>query len=112
MNPLQFIGALFVLAFAGIPAFLFTVYPERIVGAQAGFHRKVYKDALHLSDEQIDKIPQFPTDKFFVGPRSDYVNRAPEHPEEFEREVFGVRMVGILFGWIFLVFLMFFGGFL
>lgn len=95
------IRLLIVIAFF-ILSFLFFLYlalhAERAVRFQARFHRSLTKN---MPDRDIDFLPLLPTDKFLLGSLSQFVNRGPEHPEEFPRIVmvhrifWGVLATGI-----------------
>ena len=64
-------------------------------------YRKLYKDILKLTDEQIDRMPMLPTDRYFVGKFSEFVRNAPDDPYLFTRYIGAVRAFGCL--WVLLV---------
>lgn len=84
----------------GIPAlFAFTLIflPKRIVRWEGLFYRWYFKRVLHLTDNEIDKRSS-PFQKFIMGTSfSLFVNRAPEHPEEFNRITNLMRVIGYFF---------------
>jgi hypothetical protein len=74
----------------------FLLFPRKLISWQGHFYRRWYKGYLEMPDEVIDKFPRLPTDTYLVGSRSHYINRAPEHPEEFPRAIRALRS----FGWM------------
>lgn len=85
---LGFVGGAF-LAF-----FLF--FPHKIVEFQSKFYREIYKTQRKMSDREIDSEYQFPTDRFFMGPRSRFIADAPNEPREWTRLLIAYRAIGVL----------------
>ena len=51
----------------GVPAVLATLlmaFPERVIRWQARLYQKGFKDALQMSDDQVDRIPLLPWTSF------------------------------------------------
>jgi hypothetical protein len=91
-------GSMFA-TFALVTVFML-VFPDRIVQWQGRLARWWYKSYLQMPDDAVDKLLQLPTDAYTMGKRSQFLSRAPEHPEEYPRLIFGVRLVGCLIGGI------------
>lgn len=87
------------LAFFIVP---FLLFPKQLVSWLGHFYRRWYKGYLEMPDGVIDKFPRLPTDTYLGGSRSQFVNRAPEHPEEFPRLILAYRLIGCFFAglWI------------
>ena len=49
-----------------------------------------------MSDDDIDKTPQLPTDRAFMGKRSHFINEAPENPEKFAELIQIYRLFGVV----------------
>ncbi len=85
---------LILLTVLCLMAYVGTFKPEVLVKWQAQFYRRTYKGLKRMSDQEIDqKIPRawfF----FMIDSMSHFVNRGPEHPEEFPRLLKYVRILG------------------
>lgn len=99
---------LWLLLGLGIPTMLavvLLVIPHRIIQLQGRFYRKVYRDMLKLTDNQIDDFRRLPTDEATMGKRSDFIRQAPEDPRKYKRLIFMYRIVGgVLVAFIVLAF--------
>ncbi len=103
----EIVGALVILialGFFGILATLLAFFPQRVVSMVAREQRGLYKDRLHMSDEDIDKLAPLYKSKVLDGPRSRFINHAPEHPEDFSCSVDSLRLFGIVM-WCLLIFM-------
>lgn len=80
---------------------VFLLFPRSIVRLQGAFYRRIYKDTLELSDKEIDRIPMLPTDRYYMGRRSDFVKNATTDPDMMPRLLNALRMLGCV--WVFLV---------
>ena len=81
----------------GIPgffAFILLFYPHKVIQWHAGEHRKFYK-RLNMSDDDIDRIPQLPTDRALMGKKSNYINEASENPEKYPGLIVVCRFLGV-----------------
>jgi len=82
------------LALIFLVALLIVVFPTEIVAWYATYCRNSYPDKRSL--EQRDELLGFsPWNKFLFGKFSDFATRGPEHPEEFPRLIWFVRLLGI-----------------
>ena len=88
----------------GVPsllAYVCTFRAKRIIRWQANGMR-LNKERFKLSDEQVDRMPMFPTDRAYMnGSRSNFVNNAVEHPEQFGCAITYIQTFGIII-WIML----------
>jgi hypothetical protein len=107
---MAFIGTtmrvVWVVAALGVPLVLataFIAFPERIIRWHGAIYRRGFKEMLHMSDDQVDQIPLLPWDVFLVGSRSRHLNRAAEHPDEFPSAIVAMRLLGCLFGAVFVI---------
>ncbi len=73
---------------------MFTFFPQRIIQWQGRFYRNWYKEHLQMPNGAIDKLPRAPTDTYLAGSRSHFINRAPEHPNQFPRLIVTYRAMG------------------
>jgi len=94
VNLIQCLVVLICFGIGAACATLLTFFPERILKFIAQRERELYKGTFLLSDEELDKLPKFPSTQFFVGARSRYINRAPEHPKKFSRVLAVYRTIG------------------
>lgn len=92
----------------GFIAYVLTFRPQWILRLQATNQRKWYKDSMKMSDEEIDRLPLFFLDRNYVeGSRSNFINNAIDHPEEFEWAMTSLRVLGAAFWGLFIVSLLF-----
>ncbi len=83
------------IAFLYAVALLLVIFPTRIVAWYAAYTRDSYPDQRSL--EQADQYMVFnPLSKFLIGKVSDYAARGPEHPEDFPRMIWFVRLMGLI----------------
>ncbi len=78
----------------GVFVFNLLFRPHRFVKWQGRTYKAIYKDALHMSDQEIDRRYQLPTDRFLMGMRSDFVRNASENPQSYTRLIFIYRVTG------------------
>lgn len=78
----------------GLVAFVYIRLPHKIVQFQGKFYQKIYQDMLGMNSEEIDVRYQLPSDKFFMGSRSDFIPNAPETPEKYVRMIRFYRKIG------------------
>ncbi len=91
----RLLGITLEIAIIVIFASLFTFCPKLILRSTARLERWWYKQVLQVSDEKLDKSP-FPTAWGLVKiPRSQYIKRAEEHPEEFGVLLSIFRIIGV-----------------
>ncbi len=91
-------GLAFFVAFA----YLFLIKAPHFVQLQARFYRIQYKIRLRMPDEKIDRRVAPLWFMFMIDSMSHFVNRGPEHPEEFPRLVIYYRLIGCLV-WVLII---------
>ncbi len=98
----RLVGVILEVAIIIVVASLFAFYPKLILKYTARMEGWLYRHVLQVSDEKLDKSP-FPTAWGLVKmPRSQFIGRAEEHPEEFGNVLFIFGMIGA-FLWTFLI---------
>ena len=85
-----------VVCFLGALIVLFLVFPHKVVEFQGRFYRRAYKTLRRMSDAEIDSMVQLPTDRYFVGRRSEFIHNAPENPRMFTRLILAYRVAGFV----------------
>ncbi len=71
-------------------------FPHEMIGFQGRFYRRIYKTHLKMSDDEIDSRYQLPTDRYFMGRRSEFIRFAPEDPKRFTRLKLAGRIAGVV----------------
>ena len=84
-----------ILVIPGFFAFILIFYPHKIVQWQGNEYRKFYK-RLNMSDDDIDRTPQLPSDRALMGKKSYFINEAPENPEKFTGLIVIYRLFGVV----------------
>lgn len=87
---------LFTYLLAILFALIHILRPQDMVRRQAQFYRRRYVDSLKLTDEEIDKKVSRFWFFFLIDSVSHFVNRGPDHPEEFARLLTYYRVLGCL----------------
>ena len=102
--------SLHILAFALMVCIYVTLtifslfFPHKLIELQGKLYRRMYKTYLKMSDDEIDSRYQLPTDRYFMGRRSEFIRFAPEDPKRFTRLILAGRIAGVvmlLFGALF-----------
>ena len=91
-----FLWLILIFGVPGFFAFILLFYPHKIVQWQGSEYRKWYKGQFNMSDDDIDRTPQLPTDRALVGKRSHFINEAPENPEKFTGLILIYRIFGVV----------------
>jgi hypothetical protein len=82
-----------VFGLPGLFAFVPLFYPHKILQFLANDMRKTYK-YLNYSDEDIDRVPDFPHNRALRGTRSQFINEAPDNPKKFPKIILFFRIMG------------------
>jgi len=85
-----------IIAIPTAISFVLLVWPHKIIMWQGKFYRRIYKDMRGLTDKEIDALYQLPTDRFFMGRRSDFITNAPHTPEKYTHLIRVYRIIGIV----------------
>lgn len=85
-----------ILACFGFLIFSLICFPHKIVEWQGRFYRRFYKIYRKMTDQEIDSIFQLPTDRYFMGPRSQFIANAPREPGKYTRLIRVYRVFGIV----------------
>ena len=73
----------------------FLFFPHQLVEIQGKFYRRLYKTYRKMTDDEIDAKYQLPTDRFFMGPRSQFIANAPNEPRKYTRLLNAYRVIGV-----------------
>jgi len=77
-------------------SFVLLFWPHKIIEWQGKFYRQIYKDIRGMTDNEIDALYQLPTDRFFMGKRSDFIADAPRTPGKYTRLIRAYRIIGLV----------------
>jgi hypothetical protein len=85
-----------IIGIPGLMSFVLSILPHKIVVWQGRFYRWIYKDVRGMTDGDLDAMFQLPTDRFFMGKRSDFIANAPHIPEKYVHLIRAYRIIGLV----------------
>ena len=86
-----------------VAASILTFNPERILRSIGQMYHRFYKNIMHLSEDQIEKIPGLPISRLRMGSPSEFVTTAKDQPQNYPLMLGWYRAIGC-FMWATLLF--------